>query len=183
MNAIDDSDKVRRALLLAAIDMEQVIAAAGMLDEQTRRLDRPENHHQAVRALETAIACCYYRPLRGVRGRDSYVVPTEHVEPSDPELAELHGRLLRYRNKAYAHTDRTEALRDATWTTTEWSEKWVAWISPHDVPTIVRLAEYQRDRFRSLAREIGGTPPALRPVIDHTIVATYAATPVLEPPG
>ena len=85
---------------------------------------------------------------------DSYRVRASDVDPTSAEYRELHAKLIRFRNKAYAHTDRKESKREATATSEGFGETWVPWIQAADVPAVIALAEHQRDRFRRIALEI-----------------------------
>ena len=148
------------ALLLAAIDMEQVIQAAELLGRESAAGDRGNaNFHQLLRSLETAIATGYVRGLRGKK-KQSWRVEKDETKPDDANLLSIHEYLVRVRNKTYAHTDRKEAQRTASARWEEgpngepvvvYGESWVPWIAAHHVPDIVALATHQRERFRAMA--------------------------------
>src|SRR6266545_1061918 len=84
-----------RALILAASDMRQAAAAAEAL----------ANEHQNVhvmRALEMAVAVCYWRPFAS--GNAVRLDPAEWT-PQDPQEIAAHETLKALRDKVYAHTD------------------------------------------------------------------------------
>jgi hypothetical protein len=84
-----------RAVALAASDMRQAAAAAEAL----------ANEHQNVhvmRALETAVVVCYWRPFAS--GNAVRLDPAEWT-PQDPQEIAAHETLKALRDKVYAHTD------------------------------------------------------------------------------
>jgi Recombinase len=84
-----------RAVALAASDMRQAAAAAEAL----------ANEHQNVhvmRALETAVVVCYWRPFAS--GNAVRLDPAEWT-PRDAQEVAAHETLKALRDKVYAHTD------------------------------------------------------------------------------
>jgi hypothetical protein len=96
-------EKRIRVLLLAAIDMEQAKEAARAIErEGEREAAGKEPNVQLVRALEAALAVCYWRPFTNNSvGRLDPVADGS----SGSGLADLHRTLKSMRDKAYAHTD------------------------------------------------------------------------------
>jgi hypothetical protein len=154
---VSDTDERKTALLLAAIDMAQTIQAAMMLAEVSAAESFAEKH-QRLRALETAVAITYARPLTYTKG--SYVVEQHERTPTgSAELLRMHDHLIEVRHKTYAHTDRSASLRTAGMNDDGFIETWVPWIQADDVPVIIELAEHQQRRFRRLALFTYLSPP------------------------
>jgi hypothetical protein len=152
----------KTALLLAAIDMDQVIQAALMLVEEDAK-PYSEQKHQRLRALETAIAVTYARPLIDSKGLKSYTVKQHQRLPADrPDLLPIHDHLLKVRKKTYAHTDKQEAMRTAEVNPFGYSETWMPWIEAKDAPAVIALAEYQQTRFRTI---VGPSTKAVHPAL------------------
>ena len=84
-----------RAVALAASDMRQAAAAAEAL----------ANEHQNVhvmRALETAVVVCYWRPFAS---RNAVRLDPAEWTPRDQQEIAAHETLKALRDKVYAHTD------------------------------------------------------------------------------
>jgi hypothetical protein len=133
----------KRLLLLGASDMEQVIAAAVALEAQ----EESETPNFALtRALETAVAVCYWRPFsqRNTMG---------HLQKSDAEDSQLHALMETFRNQVYAHTD-TSSGRTAEIGLHGMilSEAWWAPVDNH-LPAIIEAATRQRDPMACRGRE------------------------------
>jgi hypothetical protein len=90
----DTDEKRMTILLLAAIDMEQVIQAAEAIQ---RELQSSSPRLQFIRALETAVAVCYWRPFSA----SNTVGCLRHKDAEDPDL---HKEMKRIRNQVHAHT-------------------------------------------------------------------------------
>lgn len=159
---MDDPVKRKRVLLLAAIDMEQTIEAARAIGrEAEREAAGQESNVQFVRALETAVAVCYWRPFTKGRGGIGRLDPVKDGPSEESGLGDLHRALKTMRNRSYAHTDKRSG-RDADVkdhvtetgvTGGVFDERW--WGFPEEwLPNVIALAESQRDRFRAEAREI-----------------------------
>ena len=141
----------KHILLLGAIDMEHVIAAA-------TAIEREENaaipDHALIRALETALVVCYWRPFSSSNRAG-------HLRDSDALDPELHGHMRTLRNQAHAHID-TASGRRAGVTPPSTSrgmggfvltESW--WSFPQAwLPRVIDVAERQRDAFRAEAMSI-----------------------------
>ena len=142
------NDRARQALLLAAVDMDQVIAAAEMLPEMA---DRYGDHSHQVRALATSISVTYARAM--VRSRKaSLVIGAKDQAPREaPDLYDLHDHLLDVRGKTYAHTDEGESHRAAAAANGVLTEEWKPMIVREDVAAIIELARFQQARFRGMA--------------------------------
>jgi hypothetical protein len=144
-------------LLLAAWDMEQVAEAAREIQrEGGRDAGEAEPRTQLVRALETAIAVCYWRPFTKSKGMGRLDEKADGP-PEGGELEELHWALKTMRNQVYAHTDE-EGGRFALVEDDEEGEPGVALFSelwfplpPEWLTNVITLAEGQRDRFRQEA--------------------------------
>jgi hypothetical protein len=139
----------RHALLLASFDMDQVLAATGMLAEEIsshalQRLAR-------LKVIETAIAVCYMRPLDGATG--SLCVHQSEVPPEDPALLPMHETLKHMRHKVYVHTDRKVSAPNFIETNdpSEVVYEWSLWLGPEALDGVVALAMHQRDRFLEMA--------------------------------
>jgi hypothetical protein len=154
-------EKRQLVLLLAAIDMEQTIEAARAIEREAEREARvtEEPNVQLVRALETAIAVCYWRPFTS--SSIGQLDPAGDGPPVESGLGDLHRALKTMRDKVYAHTDvasgRSAGVSEhVTESGTEglaFSEGW--WAFPREwLPRVILLAEQQRDRFRTEAVEI-----------------------------
>jgi hypothetical protein len=155
----DRLTKRQRVLLLAASDMEQTIEAARAIQREGEQdATGQEPNVELVRALETAIAVCYWRPFTN---SSIGQLDPEGDGPAEATGRELHRTLKRMRDKAYAHTD-TASGRDASVKehTTDsgisglvFTEGW--WAFPREwLPDVIALAEGQRDRFRAEASDI-----------------------------
>jgi hypothetical protein len=125
-------------LALAANDMRQAAAAA-------RLLERRHDFH-ARRALETAISVCYARPwTRNQIGKleDAWL-------PEVGPYRDLHDRLLKLRNKTYAHTDRDggrkAVAQSGPGNVVGFGEMWER-LPASEVTAIVELCERQVERF------------------------------------
>ena len=107
-----------------------------------------------IRALETALVVCYWRPF-------SRSNTAGHLRDSDALDPELHGHLRILRNRAHAHID-TSSGRTAGVTPLSASkgvgglvltESW--WSFPEEwLPRVIDVAERQRDAFRAEAVSI-----------------------------
>jgi hypothetical protein len=140
----DRLEKRKRALGLAAADMQQVNAA-------TIALEREAYDVPLMLALETAIAVSYARSFTS-----SSLLQLDRGEyrPADPSLAQLHDDLYELRNRKFAHTDKNSE-RDA-WVlygdppvdvrSVGWKWQWTpiprSWLAP-----IRTLCELQSERF------------------------------------
>jgi hypothetical protein len=139
-----DLDQRKRVLLLAVGDMDQVIEAAQAI-QRTEERD-PENM-ELVRALETAVAVCYWRPFTNSSiGR----LDPEADAPEDDDLRELHWELKTVRDKVYAHTDeeagREVNVREMGGGSHVITETWDP--LPSDwLPDVIALAQVQHARF------------------------------------
>ena len=145
--------KRKRVLLLAAIDMEQTIEAARAIERESDRVAAGEEPNaELVRALETALAVCYWRPFT-----KSSIGRLDAVADGPPEasgMGDLHRTLKTMRDKAYAHTDEAsgrvahvkEHVTQSGVSSEVFSESW--WAFPDDwLPRVIALAEMQRERF------------------------------------
>lgn len=151
--------KRQKALLLAASDMEQAVAAA-------RALQREHDDVWLMRALETAIAVSY---ARAFTQSNLLQLDRDEYRPTAEAFGRWHDDLYALRDSVYAHTDpkggRDATARissavgfeeDATQPATvhvEWREQWVP-IPREDLPQIIELCVHQRDRFRQEASAI-----------------------------
>lgn len=150
-----------KILLVAATDMEQVIAASQALIADSG------GDHQFRRALETAMVICYARPFAEARGFGQLKGKGQDAPPEELHgFRETHDRVIRLRNKVYAHTD-IESGRDATIVVTtdddgnpQLAGYWEQWtpLEGVSVPDLIGLAAYQRERFRAEARVLHGLP-------------------------
>lgn len=142
-----------RALLLAASDMEQAIAAAHALDAE-------QTDWNLMRALETAIAVCY---ARAFTKSQSHQLDRAEYEPADPTLAQMHRQLIYLRDQVYAHTDKpNRSGRSAGVSITSLpeqvpgrvdfmrEEEWVP-LPRGLLPTMLELFNHQRDMFHEKA--------------------------------
>ena len=139
----------QNALLLAASDMDQAIAAANALLEEQKG-----ERGGLARALETAMVVCYMRPFSSGVGR----LPNRYLPQEDARV--VHDGLRRVRQKVYAHTseasNRTTSMRiesEGEVFTLSWREQWLP-LSPDDVLHALSLFEQQRDLFRHDAAAI-----------------------------
>ena len=151
---VDESERNRltknqTALLLAASDMTQSIAAAKRLETE------PDG--DLARALETTIAVSYMRPFTGQPpGR----LPDEYLPSGDPD-AEYHAELKDLRDKVYAHTDRASgrsvsvelATRDGDIVQVTFKEQWLP-LPREALPGLISHFERQRDKFTTEAASI-----------------------------
>jgi hypothetical protein len=133
-------------LLLAAVDMEQVVSSCRAYQ---REQDAIEPDLQLLRALETAIVVCYWRPFSKSNSMGC-------LTDSDARDPELHTFLKSQRDKAYAHTD-LESMRtaDVKEHVTEsgtaglvFTESWWAALDQF-IPRIIEVALEQRDAYRA----------------------------------
>jgi hypothetical protein len=85
----------QNTLLLGAIDMQQVLAAAAAIQ---RELDSDTPDMLLVRALETALVVCYWRPFSS---RNS----AGHLTAKDALDRELHKYMKAQRDQVHAHID------------------------------------------------------------------------------
>jgi hypothetical protein len=142
------NDRAREALLLAAVDMDQVIAAAETLPEMAERHGEHSHH---VRMLATTISVTYARAMVDSK-RASFVIGKKDRAPRDAaHLRELHDHLIDVRGKAYAHTDVGESHRAAAAAGGMLTEEWKPLIVARDVSAIIELARHQQARFRGMA--------------------------------
>jgi hypothetical protein len=138
-------------LLLGAIDMDQTAEAAHAI-VVAHRSGNP--NLQLIRALETAVVVCYWRPF-------SQSNSMGHLRPKDALDASLHKAMEQMRNSAYAHIDASsgrtagitphptsEGVQGLAFTESWW-ELPVEWF-----PQIVRIAAAQRDAWRAEAESI-----------------------------
>jgi hypothetical protein len=142
----------KEILLLGAFDMDQVAEAVHAIDEQLRS---GNPNLQLIRALETALVVCYWRPFSQSNSKG-------HLRPGDAHDAELHAAMKRMRDSAHAHIDK-ESGRSAgiSHLTTEkdgvegiaFTESW--WGLPDEwASQIVAIAGAQREAWRAEAESI-----------------------------
>ena len=86
-------------LLLGAIDMDHVIAAAEAIQ---REHESGAPNLSLLRALETAVVVCYWRPF-------SQSNTLGHLRKSDAHDPALHAQLKTWRDEAHAHTDESSS--------------------------------------------------------------------------
>lgn len=139
-------------LALAAWDMRQTAAAAKLL--QAVRDDI-----LAVRALETAIAVCYWRPFNKSNNTGTL---RDRWRPRDEEGRRIHALLKRLRNELYAHTDPPGGRRPTVTMFVDTAgrvanfavgETWHIHLVPDDFPSIIKTCEEQAERFKKAAFE------------------------------
>jgi hypothetical protein len=155
-----DPVRRKRVLLLAAIDMEQTIEVARAIEREGDREAAGEDVNvQFVRALEAALAVCYWRPF--TRSSIGQLDPVEDGPPEASGLGDLHRALKTMRDKAYAHTDEAsgrdagvkEHVTETGVAGIAFTEGW--WAFPREwLPSVISLAKSQRDRFRAEALDI-----------------------------
>jgi hypothetical protein len=117
--------------------MEQAIEAARAIERDAQRESAGgEPNVQFVRALETAIAVCYWRPFTP-SSSTGFLSAVRDGPPLSSEFNQLHHQLKTMRDRAYAHTDKRSG-RDAG-----------EWLQP-----VIALALAQRDRFRAEAVDV-----------------------------
>jgi hypothetical protein len=133
-------------LALAASDMKQCAAAARLL---VKRSDVNER-----RSLETAIAISY---ARAFSKRSFGKLDDKTRRPHDDVGQRLHKRLIKMRNRVYAHLDQdrsglvTIALDDDSFIRSVGvGEQWKPIARP-DLPLIVEMCEEQAGRFAEAA--------------------------------
>ncbi|HYT68926.1 MAG TPA: hypothetical protein VEL51_21055 [Vicinamibacterales bacterium] len=97
MSLIEHLERQIQVLVLAAHDMEEVIAACDALD-------REEAPSPLRDALATAIAVCYARPF-SARNTVGPRLSKQWTPASGTPEREIHDWLLHERKKRYAHTD------------------------------------------------------------------------------
>jgi hypothetical protein len=140
---------LQQALLLAASDMGQAIAAAKALQK--------EPDVELARALETAIANCYMRPFTGgPPGR----LPDAFGPTTEPD-AGYHSDLATRRHKTYAHTDKASGrsttvelvTRDGEAVTVAFREQWLP-LPRKALPRLIDYLERQQERFKAEAASI-----------------------------
>ena len=145
-------ERRRNILLLGASDMDQVIAAAESIQREHRSTTQDL---ELIRALETAVVVCYWRPF-------SQSNTVGHLRESDAEDPTLHADMKKLRNQAYAHTDRssgrTAGIKEVIASTgvegLVFTEGW--WSLPDQwLPGIVDVAIRQRDKWRAEATDLG----------------------------
>lgn len=138
--------KRKDILLLGAIDMEQVIEAAQAIQ---REHQTSEPNLQLIRALETAVVVCYWRPF-------SQSNTVGHLRDADAANPELHAHMKTLRNKAHAHTDTSsgrkadidELVSPSGIEGLAFTESW--WALPAEwLPSIISFAVAQRDAWRA----------------------------------
>jgi hypothetical protein len=135
-------------LLLAAVDMEQVLSACRAYEREKAADDAD---YQLLRALETAIVVCYWRPFSKINSMG-------HLADSDAIDPELHAFMKGQRDQVYAHTDEEShrtadakvVLTSSGKPTIVFGESWWASLDPF-VPRIVEVALRQRDAYQSEA--------------------------------
>jgi hypothetical protein len=140
--------KRQTALLLAASDMEQTVAAAHAL--------AAEQEKDLARALETAIVVCYMRPFAGGDlGLSADDIPTE------PGEAQRHESLKKQRDRVHAHSDKASGRKvqiqisgfDGEVVTVTGREQWLPF--PRDLlPLVIEHAELLKQRFQIAAVNI-----------------------------
>jgi hypothetical protein len=156
--------------------MEQAVEAARAIQhEADREAAGEEPNVELLRALETAVAVCYWRPF--TQSSIGRLDPVADGPSEESGLGELHRRLRRMRDKVYAHTDeeagRDVTVRDLGPGTSFITEGWEP--LPRDwLPSVIALAEGQADRFRAEALDLGDQPRELGPE-DPDEVAQHAA--------
>jgi hypothetical protein len=156
-----------RALVLAASDMRQAAAAAEAL----------ANEHQNVhlmRALETAVVVCYWRPFASA---NQVKLNAEERVPADEGVRLAHELLKNLRDKVFAHTDRVIEINGRTLRPRDversedllgpvpeidysdpasppvFTESWHP-LDRKALPTIVSLARAQEAQFRAKQLEL-----------------------------
>jgi hypothetical protein len=160
--------------------MEQAIEAARAIErEAERERAGEESNVQFVRALETAIAVCYWRPFT-----DSSIGRLDPIDDGPPEssgFGDLHRALRTMRDERYAHTDkksgRDAGVRDHVTEAGEaglaFTEGWL--VFPREwLPHVIALVTQQRDRFRAEGLELRARLKELGPV-DPDEAAQHAA--------
>jgi hypothetical protein len=156
--------------------MEQAVEAARAIQrEADREAAGEEPNVELLRALETAVAVCYWRPF--TQSSIGRLDPVADGPSEESGLGELHRRLRRMRDKVYAHTDeeggRDVTVRDLGPGTSFITEGWEP--LPRDcLPSVIALAEGQADRFRAEALDLGDQLRELGPE-DPDEVAQHAA--------
>ena len=154
-------EKRIRVLLLAAIDMEQAKEAAHAIQREAEREEAAgEPNHQLVRALEAALAVCYWRPFTNSSvGR---LDPVADGPPDERGFVDLHLELKRMRDKAYAHTDvesgrtadvKEYVTKDGVTGGVVFGESWSP-LPREYLRSIIALAVIQRERFRAEAVQL-----------------------------
>jgi hypothetical protein len=169
---MSDSEKNRllneiRALVLAASDMRQAAAAARALENEHQNVDR-------MRALETAVVVCYWRPFATA---NTVRLDPGRSLPADEGGKRAHEILKTLRDKVFAHTDRVIEidgrklrprdiarfedllgdLSEIDWSDPDsplmFTESWHP-LDREALPAIVALAEAQEMRFGMKQREL-----------------------------
>jgi hypothetical protein len=147
----------------AVRDMEEVAAAATWLMKRAV----PANNE---RVLLTGLIVSYGRPFtdQGVGAIDG-----RKFAPRDPDLRQLHERLLYERDRRFAHTDETpgrfiaENVRDLFGMPIELMdiqpgsavEFVVETLAPTELPAVAALAKGQAERFRVEAKKARAASP------------------------
>lgn len=144
-----------RRLVLAAADIRQVVAAAERLGE----LEPTDVNF--VRALETAIAVCYWRPFS--RNNAIGPLPTQW-EPETADGLKVHRRLEHLRDKVGAHTDpaggrkaQANLLLNAEGELVDVgiAEEWDP-LAHDELPAITATCRHQAERFLDAAVDAAG---------------------------
>jgi hypothetical protein len=143
-------EKLKESLILAAEDMQQASRAANALRTDT------SDDEAWRRALETAMAVCYMRPLT----TGAWKLPNKYVPEASPNR-DLHVRLRDLRNEVYAHSDEASGRSASMQTTStkgdivsmEYRTAWLAFLV-EDLPAVQALCYDQRERFLTDAAAI-----------------------------
>jgi hypothetical protein len=133
--------------------MEQAVEAAlGIEREHERDASGEESNVQFVRALETAIAVCYWRPFTSSSSSIGSLDPVSDGPDESTGLGDLHRALKKMPDEVYAHTDKSsggdagvkEHVTDSGASGLVFSEGW--WAFPGEWLThVIPLAVAQRD--------------------------------------
>lgn len=136
-------------LVLAFSDMRQAEAAARALSE----LPDAEDGGALARALETAIAVCYYRPF-DAKNKTGFL--RKNWRPEREEGREVHRQLRKLRMQVYAHTDPAGGRKGSAifstgdageiGETVTLAEEWLP-IPRGDLPAIIATCHEQAARF------------------------------------
>lgn len=145
-----DRKKLTRILILASQDMHEASAAAHALRELRKAPGNDEPHALVMaRALETTIVVSYGRSFK--RDNKKQCLRDDDVPP---DKRRLHRKLMRLRDKVYAHSDTTPLERQVkvtrTSTSTAFSVHTVD-LSSEMIDEIIDLCEFQAGAFSAMA--------------------------------
>jgi hypothetical protein len=136
-------------LLLGAADMDQAVEAAAILREH----ESADENLQLVRALETALIVCYWRPF-------SQALWMGHLTKSDALDPEVHAMVRGLRDQTHAHIDvssqRWAGIDDLSkigFSGFGFAENWWG-LGEEWAARIQAVAAKQRDAWREEALEI-----------------------------